>query len=220
VFGELSLDLDKPPVGHKLIFTRKFDAHGNVSRYKARLVAQGFTQRPGVDYDQFYSPVMDTTSFKYLLALKVHLSLNIYLLDVVTAYLHGTLDFVLYLAPPRGFLNNIPNPKPDRFVGLRLCKALYDLKQSGRTWYHHLCNFLIAKGFIYNPTLPCIFTFTKDSGFIIIAIYVDDLNILGSSDLCTYAQNILTQQFDMKFLGPTTFCLGLQVHHVDNEGIL
>jgi hypothetical protein len=116
VFGELSLELDKPPVGYKLIFTCKFDAHGNVSKYKARLVAQGFTQRPGVDYVQTYSPVMDTTSFRYLLALKVHLSLRIYLLDVVTAYLHGTLDYVLYLAPPPGFLNNILNPKPDRFA--------------------------------------------------------------------------------------------------------
>ena len=163
---------------------------------------------------------MDTTSFRYLLALKVHLSLKIYLLDVVTAYLHGTLDSVMYLAPPLGFLNTTINPKPCRCAGLRLCKALYGLKQSGRTWYHHLCNFLIAKGFIYNPTLPCIFTLTKDFDFIIIAVYVDDLNILGSSYLCKYAKNILTQQFDMKFLGPTTFCLGLQVHHVENEGIL
>ena len=158
VFGELSLDMDKPLVGHKLIFTRKFDAQGNVTRYKARLVAQGFTQRPGVDYDQTYSPVMHTTSFRYLLALKVHMSLKIYLLDVVTAYLHGTLDFVLYLAPPPGFLNTTINLKPGRFAGLRLCKALYGLRQSGRTWYHHLCNLLIAKGFIYNPTLPCIFS--------------------------------------------------------------
>ena len=52
------------------------------------------------------------------------------------------------------------------------------------------------------------------------AVYVDDLNIIGTSELCKYAQNILTHKFDMKFLGPTSFYLGLQVHHVPNVGIL
>ena len=52
------------------------------------------------------------------------------------------------------------------------------------------------------------------------AIYVDDLNIIHTSDLCKYAQNILTRKFDIKFLGPTSFCLGLQIHYVPNEGIL
>jgi hypothetical protein len=85
VFAEISIDLDKPPIGHKLIFTRKLDSQGRVLRYKVRLVAQGFTQRPGIDYDQTYSPVMDTVSFWYLLALSVQLQLKIYLLDVVRA---------------------------------------------------------------------------------------------------------------------------------------
>lgn len=84
------------------------------------MVAQGFTQRPGIDYDQTYSPVMDTISFRYLLALKVHLSLQIYLLDVVIAYLHGKLDLVLYLSPPPGFQKSLPTPKPGKFVGLRI----------------------------------------------------------------------------------------------------
>ncbi len=180
VFAEIAIDLDKRPIGHKLIFTRKLDSQGRVLRYKVRLVAQGFTQRPGIDYDQTYSLVMDTVSFRYLLALAVQFSLKIYLLDVVTAYLHGNLDTKLYLTPPPGFLQSIPNPKPGKFTGLRICKALYGLKQSGRAWYHHLCHFLISQGFVHNNTLPCIFTYTSNVGFVILAVYVDDLNILGT----------------------------------------
>ena len=157
------------------------------------MVAQKFTQRPGKHYDQTYSPVTNTVSFKILLALTVQLSLHIYLLDVVTTYLHGTLDSLLYLAPPRRFLKQTLKPKPSRFAGLRICKALYGLKQLGRTWYHHLCHFLIFKGFIHNTTLPCIFIYSTKSDFSIITIYVDDLNIIGTPDLCKYAQEILTK---------------------------
>ena len=220
VFAELAIDLPNQPIGHKLIFTRKLDSQGRTLRYKVRLVAQGFTQRPGIDYEETYSPVMDTISFRYFLALSVQLSLKIYLMDVVTAYLHGNLDTKLYLKHPPGFLKSIPNPKPGKFAGLRICEALYGLKQSGRAWYHHLCHFLISKGFVYNNILPCIFTYTTNAGFVILAVYVDDLNILGTPDLCTYAQNILTQHFDMKYLGQTSYCLGLQIHYVPNGGIL
>jgi hypothetical protein len=122
---------------------------------------------------------MDSTSFRYFLALSVQLALNIFLLDVVTAYLHGNLNITLHLLPPSGFLKSIPRPKLGKFIGLRICKALYGLKQSGRAWYHHLCHFLISKGFVHNQTLPCIFTYITNVGFVILAVYVDDLNILG-----------------------------------------
>ena len=90
--------------------TRKFDASGNVTRYKVRLVAQGFSQRLGINFDQTYSPVMDTISFIFLLALTVQLSLHIYLLDVVTTYLHGVLDTKLFIVPPHGFTRFYPQP--------------------------------------------------------------------------------------------------------------
>lgn len=216
LFAELSTDLEKPPIGHKFIFTRKLDSQGQIIRYKVRLVAQGFIQRLGVDYDQTYSPVMDIVSFSYLFALTIQLFLKNYLLDVVTAYLHGTLDSILHINPPPGFLKSIPKPKPEKFTSLRICKALYGLKQSSRAWYHHLCHFLISQGFIHSTTLPYIFTYSTNSGFVILVAYVDDLNIIGTSDTCKFVQNILTKKFDMKCLGQTTFCLGLQVHHMPN----
>ena len=99
-------------------------------------------------------------------------------------------------------------------------KALYGLKQAGRTWYHHLCNYLVSKGFIHNPALPCIFALSNKLGFVIVAIYVDILNIIGLPELCKFTQELLTQQFDMKILGKTSFCLGLQIHHLADGSML
>jgi hypothetical protein len=220
VFGPTVNDLDKHPIDHRLIFIRKFDTNGNITRYKVRLVAQGFSQRPEIDFDQTYSHVMDTISFRFLPALTVQLSLHIYLLDVVTAYLHGVLDTKLFIVPPPGFLRSIPAALPGKHTGLQIMKALYGLKQAGRTWYHHLCNYLISKGFVHNPAMPCIFTLVNTTDFVIVAVYLDDLNVIGMPDLCKYTQDLLVQHFDMKFLGKTTYCLGLQIQHFKDGSIL
>ena len=72
-------------------------------RYKARLVAQGFSQRPGIDYDETYSPVMDTITFRFLISMAVSERLEIRLMDVVTAYLYGLLDFDIFIKIPEGY---------------------------------------------------------------------------------------------------------------------
>ena len=79
IFAEISTHIEKPPklIGHKLIFTRIPEFKGQVIRYKVRLAAQGFIRRPGVDYEHTYSPVMHCVSFRYILALTVHLALKI-----------------------------------------------------------------------------------------------------------------------------------------------
>ena len=158
VFGEVSTKLTKPPVGYKLIFSRIFDTNGKLLRFKVHLVAQGFSQRPGEDFDQTYSPVLDITSFRYLLAFAVHFGGEIFLMDVITSYLYGNLDMLLYISPPPDFLPRLPTPSPEKFLHLRICKALYGLKEAGKMWYHVLQEFLISHGFLYDPALPCIFT--------------------------------------------------------------
>lgn len=208
VFGPTINNLAKHPIGHMLIFIRKFDARGTVRRYKIRLVAHGFSRRPEIDFDQIYFHVMDTISFIFLLALKIQLPLYIYLLDVVTTYLHGVLNTKLFIVLPPGFLRTVPAAIPGKHTGLQIMKAFYGLKQAGRTWYHHLCNYLISKAFVYNPTLPCIFTSTNKIGFVIVTVYLDNLNVIGMPDLCKYTQDLLVQHFDMKILGQTTYCLG------------
>ncbi|KAL5703065.1 hypothetical protein ACHQM5_028201 [Ranunculus cassubicifolius] len=78
---------DIKPVGYKWVFVRKRNEKNEIVRYKARLVAQGFSQRPGIDYKETYSPVMDVITFRYLVSLVVSEKLDMQLMDVVTAYL-------------------------------------------------------------------------------------------------------------------------------------
>jgi transposase InsO family protein len=151
VFGPLVTSLTSKPVGHKLIFVKKRDAKGDVVRYKVRLVAQGFTQRPGIDFQFTYSPVMDSGTFRYLLGMAVQYSLDTQLLDVVTAYLYGPLDAHIYIKPPPEFLTQPPpEDKPGAYSGLRLQKALYGLKQAGRMWYKHLHDYLLRHHFSHD----------------------------------------------------------------------
>ena len=126
----------------------------------------------------------------------------------------------LYISPPLDFLPKPPTSSPGKFLGLRICKALYGLKQASIMWYHLLRNFLISHGLLHNPILPCIFTLTRNSEYLIVAVYMDDLNLIGSPSLCKHTETLLTAQFDLKLLGKTSFCLGLQIQHFPNGVLL
>jgi hypothetical protein len=86
-------------------------------------------------------------------------------------------------------------------------------------WYKHLRDFLLHHQFQHDQTLPCLFTLKDKTGFVIIAVYVDDLNLVGTPDTCSRAMSLLTIQFEMKLLGDTTLCSGLQVVHLPYKSI-
>ena len=110
VFGPITLIPDNvKPVGYEWVFVRKRNEKNEAVRYKARLVAQGFSQRPGIDYDETYSHVMDMITFRFLISLIIFEKLEMRLMDVVTTYLYGSLDTDIYLmhALPQLILNKI-----------------------------------------------------------------------------------------------------------------
>ena len=150
----------------------------------------------------------------------VQFSLKIQLLDVVTAYLHGPLDAKLDIKPPPGFtLESILLDTLGSFPGLRIQKALYGLKQGGRMWYQHLKDFLTNHDFLTDHTLPCIFIYRNQKDSVIVGAYVDNLNLVGTDPAVTHTISLLTDKFQMKFLGPTTLCLGLQVEHLKDGSL-
>ncbi|WZZ32928.1 hypothetical protein YC2023_016329 [Brassica napus] len=215
VFGPIVLTLkDVKPVGYKWVFVRKRNEKNEITRYKARLVAQGFSQRPRIDFEETYSPVMDAITFKFLMSLAANENLEMRLMDVVTAYLYGSLDIDIYMRIPDGFkMLETLNSKPKELCAIKLQRSLYGLKQSGRMWYNRLSEHLTKEGYTNDPICPCVFIKKTTSGFVIIAVYVDDLNIIGTQNEIQKASNYLKGEFEMKDLGQTKYCLGLQIEH-------
>jgi hypothetical protein len=121
------------PVGYKWVFVQKRNENNEIIRYKERLVVQGFSQRPGIDYEETYSPVMDAITFRFFISLIVTENLDMRLMDVVTAYLYGSLDNDIYMKISKGYkLLEAYNSKSRNMYSIKLQRSLYGLKQSGR----------------------------------------------------------------------------------------
>jgi hypothetical protein len=186
-------------------------------RYKARLVVQGFLQKPGIDYEETYSPVVDAITFRFLISLVVTESLDMRLMDMVIAYLYGSLDNDIYMKIPEGYkILEAYNSKSRSIYSIKLQRSLYGLKQSVRIWYNRLSEYLLKERFENNPICPCVFIKKSESGFAIIAIYVDDLKLVGTLEELIKTATYLKSEFEMKDLEKTKFCFGLQIEHFPN----
>jgi hypothetical protein len=135
------------PVGFKWVFVQKRNKNNEMVRYKARMVANDFTQRLGVDFNETYSPVMNGITFRYLISLAIQKHLSLQLMDVVTVYLYGPLDSDIYIKVPNGV--SVPNTSANHnMYCVKLLKSLYGLKQLERIWYNRLKEFLLNKGYL------------------------------------------------------------------------
>ena len=104
---------------------KKQNENDEIIKYKARLVAQGFSQRPGIDYEETYSPVIDAIILRYLISLTVSEGLDMRLMDVVITYLYGFIDNDIYMKIHEGFkLPKITNPKPQKKYSIKLQRSL------------------------------------------------------------------------------------------------
>lgn len=84
-------------------------------------------------------------------------------------------------------------------------------------WYNRLSEYLVKQGFANNPICPCVFIKRSESGFVIIAVYVDDLNLVETPEELTKASDYLKIKFEMKDLGKTKYCLDIQIEHLNND---
>jgi hypothetical protein len=134
-------------------------------------------------------------------------------MDVVTAYLYGSLDSNTYMKVPDGI--SVPNTNANcNMYCVKLVKSLYGLKQSGRMWYNRLKEFLLNKKYSNSDDCPSVFIRKSSTGFCIISVYVDDLNIIGHAKYIDEAHNHLKKEFEMKDLGKAKFYVGLQIEHL------
>ncbi|GJU33840.1 retrovirus-related pol polyprotein from transposon TNT 1-94 [Tanacetum coccineum] len=201
-------------IGTKWVFRNKLDKNGIVSRNKARLVAQGYNQQEGIDYDETYALVARLESIRILLAYACALDFKLFQMDVKRAFLNGFINEEIYVAQPPGFIDF---EKPDHVYKLK--KALYGLKQAPKAWYNILKAFLIKHEYKMGMVDNTLFTKKKSSNLIIIQIYVDDI-IFGSTcqDMCDEFAKIMHDKFEMSMMGELNFFLGLQIKRI-KDGI-
>ena len=120
VWELVELPTGRKTVGSKWVYKVKTGAHGSVERYKARLVAQGYTQKFGTDYDETFCPVVRMESLRALLALSVQFGLQLHQVDVTTAFLNGELEEEVYMQQPKGFVG-----KGEEHLVCKLKKSIY-----------------------------------------------------------------------------------------------
>lgn len=207
------LPSDRKAIGCKWIYKTKTDAEGKVIRFKARLVAQGFTQRFGTDYDQIFAPVARQTTFRILLSVASKAKLLVHHLDVKTAFLNGSLKETIYMKQPPGFESE------NKGLVCKLKKSIYGLKQAAKSWNDEIHRFLTRHSFERSKNDPCLYTKVQDSELVYLLIYVDDILIVAKSMKCIQGvKSMLAMEFDIQDLGEIKQYLGIDVTR-DKDGI-
>ena len=206
-------------VGSKWVFRAKKDAAGNVVRYKARLVAQGFSQVPGVDYFDTYAPVARLASIRTVLAFAAAEDLETGQIDIKGAYLNGELteDEIIYMKQPPGYAVKGPDGK---ILTARLHKSLYGLKQAGRRWYQKLVEIMTKLKFLRSEVDSAVF-YRRDETLkllIIILVHVDDCSIAGRPKAIIQKFKIEIQKYvQITDLGDLHWILGIEVRRVRED---
>jgi hypothetical protein len=110
-------------------------------------------------------------------------------------------------------------PHAQKGTAVQILRSMYGLKQSGRIWFKRFQEEMLTMGFSHDDIAPCLFIKQENKEFIVISVYVDDINIFGTQKICDHTTHMLKKSFEMKDLGKTSYCLGLQFEHLPN-GIL
>ena len=204
------LPKEKKPIGCRWVYKVKLKADGSIERLKARLVAQGFTQRYGIDYFETFSPVVKMATVRCLLALAGNKKWNLYQLDINNAFLHGELTEEVFMRVPQGLDN------PNNHV-CKLNKSLYGLKQASRQWYAKLNSELQNMGYKQSKNDYSLFIKETTDDITIAVVYVDDIIVTGSNESeIIWFKDHLHSVFSIKDLGVLSYFLGMEISRLEN----
>lgn len=195
----------RKPVSCKWTFKLKRKANGEVDKYKARLVARGFTQEKGFDYSETYLPTAKLTTFRVLMSVANHFGLYIGQMDVNSAFLNGELKEEIYMDQPDGFVK-------DKTKVCKLIKSLYGLKQASRVWYQRFDEFITRGGFRRCEADHCLYTKFEDGNIQYILIFVDDMIIISNDmDIITSTKRTFAKEFEMTDIDKVESYLGIHI---------
>ena len=200
-------------IGSKWVFHVKRGPDRGIQKYKARIVAQGFTQVKGLNYDQMFAPVVKLSTFHTILAIAAQQNLTIHQMDVKSAYLNGKIKEEIYMEAPPGL--EIPK-------GMVLClnRAVYGTKQGGHMWYEDMCTTLTELGYKRIKANHTVFMQHISDILSILALYVDDFNLVGppgSPDI-QKDKEVLMRKYQMTDLGEISWILGIHITRNVEEG--
>nr|GEV00777.1 retrovirus-related Pol polyprotein from transposon TNT 1-94 [Tanacetum cinerariifolium] len=187
----------------KWIYKVKLDEYGDVLKNKAWLVAKGYRQEEGIDFEESFAPVARIEAIRIFIANVASKNMTIYQMDVKTAFLNGELKEEVYVSQPEGFVD------PDHLTHVyRLKKALYGLKQAPRVWYDTLSRFLLDNKFSNGVVDPTLFTQKTGKHILLVQIYVDD-TIFASTDpkACDIFSNEISSKSQLSMMGQMSFFL-------------
>ena len=197
---------DRQVVGSKWVFRRKVGENGVVERYKARLVAQGYSQKFGQDYEETFSPLFRFESIRMIISLAAQYQLKLHQMDVTTAFLNRELEEEVYMRQPEGFI-----AEGQEHLVCKLKRSIYGLRQSPRCRNFTLDCKLKEMGFRQTPSDPCLYVSTEGEMFFV-AIYVDDILLAGKSNKkMDEVKKTLGKHFKMKDMGQLSYFLGVKV---------
>ena len=206
VWNLVELPKDRKAIGSKWVYKIKKSANGVVERHKACLVAQGFSQKYGQDYDKTFSPVVRFASLRMVTALAVQNGLKLHQMDVITTFLNGELKEEVYMKQPEGYV-----VKGKESLVCKSHKSIYGLKQSPRCWNSALDDYLKRIGFVQAAGDPCLYMASEGEMFLIV-IYVDDIVLAGkTTERLNTVKQALSQKFRIKDMGELHHFLGVKV---------
>ncbi|XP_071683308.1 uncharacterized protein [Lolium perenne] len=201
------LPAGKRAVGCKWIYTVKQNPEGKIERYKARLVARGYSQTYGIDYDETFAPVAKMNTVRILISCATNFGWPLHQLDVKNAFLHGDLKEEVYMDIPPGF----STPRTSGKV-CRLRKSLYGLKQSPRAWFDIFRRVICAMRYKQCNGDHTVFYRHSNSKITILAVYVDDIIITGDDEVeISRLKDSLRKEFEVKDLGQLKYFLGIEI---------
>ena len=197
------------PAGRKAVKSKWVFKLKNDGRYRAHLVAKGFTQIPGIDYDETFSPVARFESLRLLLALATLEDWEIHQMDVKSAFLNGVLDEEIYMEQPIGFITTGKETKV-----CHLKKAIYGLKQASRAWNLQFHGLLTGIGFKRTSADAGVYTSHQQEGegSLIVILYVDDITIMGASlEAVKRLKTQIAEKYEVTDLGEIESYLGVRI---------
>ncbi len=188
------------------MFKIKRGVNGEIERHKAKLVARGFTQTFGVDYNETFAPIAKFASICGILALATIEDMEIHQMDVKTTFLNGDLEEDIYMEQPKGFTEG------DEHLVCKLHKSLYSLKQFPRAWNQKLDVFLKNIEFVKSDVNFNVYVTQVGDVKFFIVVYIDDfILVCNNKDKLLQMKEELSQKFQMKNLGYLHFFLSMEV---------